>query len=119
MIEYLTLILACQLAGELLISSTGAPLPGPVAGMILLFVFLVIKGGIPDVLGKVSDALLGNLSLLFVPAGVGVMSHLELLGTDAVPLSVALIVSTALTIIVTAVLLVVLRNTKTTSEDKG
>ncbi len=102
MLEYLTLILACQLLGEFAVSTAGVPFPGPVAGMVLLFAFLVIKGGIPDDLGKVSGALLNHLSLLFVPAGVGVMAHFELLGSDAWPLSAALVVSTLLTIAVTA-----------------
>ena len=102
MLEYLTLILACQLLGEFAVSTAGVPFPGPVAGMVLLFAFLVVRGGIPDDLGKVSGALLNHLSLLFVPAGVGVMAHFELLGTDAWPLSAALVASTLLTIAITA-----------------
>ena len=102
MLEYLTLILACQLLGEFAVSTAGVPFPGPVAGMVLLFAFLVVRGGIPDDLGKGSGALLNHLSLLFVPAGVGVMAHFELLGTDAWPLSAALVASTLLTIAITA-----------------
>ena len=102
MLEYLTLILVCELAGEFVVQLLGIPFPGPVAGMVLLFLFLSFKRGIPDELAAVSAALLNNLSLLFVPAGVGVMVHLELLGHDAWPLSVALVVSTLLTIAVTA-----------------
>ncbi len=102
MLEYLTLILACQLIGEFTVSAAGLPFPGPVAGMLLLFIFLLIKGSVPDDLTNVAGSLLNNLSLLFVPAGVGVMVHFELLGTDAIPLSAALIISTVLTMIVTA-----------------
>lgn len=102
MLGYLTLIFACQLAGELTVAATGLPLPGPVAGMAILFAGLMIKGAIPDDLAKVGDALLSNLSLLFVPAGVGVMLHVSLLGADWLPISVALVVSTLLTIAVTA-----------------
>ncbi|MGB5708811.1 MAG: CidA/LrgA family protein [Arenicellales bacterium] len=108
MLEYFTLILACQLIGELVITTLDLPLPGPVVGMIMLFVFLTVRGTVPDSLANVSDALLSNLSLLFVPAGVGVMVHFELLGADAWPLSVALIASTLLTIAVTAILMVLL-----------
>ena len=68
----------------------------------LLFLFLSIKGSVPDDLKQVTDSLLNSLSLLFVPAGVGVMAHFTLLGSDAIPLSIALIVSTVLTIVVTA-----------------
>ena len=105
MLEYLTLILACQLAGELLVGTADIPFPGPVAGMILLFLFLVVRGQVPEELGKLSQALLNNLSLMFVPAGVGVMVHLELLGKDALPLSTALVVSTLLTIAITALMM--------------
>ena len=117
MLEYLTLILACQLLGEFAVGSAGLPLPGPVAGMILLFVFLSIRGEIPEPLGKVAAGLLNNLSLLFVPAGVGVMVHFELLGTDALPLSAALVVSTLLTIAVTALVMKLLGGTQAAGED--
>lgn len=118
MLEYLTLILACQLIGEFAVSTANIPFPGPVAGMILLFVFLLIKGDIPEELGNVSAALLNNLSLMFVPAGVGVMVHFKLLGSDALPLSIALIVSTLLTIAVTALVMMVLNKKMSADMDK-
>ncbi len=105
MLEYLTLILACQLVGEFAVSAAAVPVPGPVVGMILLFVFLLIKGSVPEQLANVSSGLLNNLSLMFVPAGVGVMVHFEVLGNDALPISVALVTSTLLTIAVTALLM--------------
>ena len=102
MLNYFTLILCCQLAGELIVAATDLPVPGPVAGMLLLFAGLWVKGGIPAELAQAADALLGNLSLLFVPAGVGVMLHVNLFRNDWLPISVALVVSTLLTIAVTA-----------------
>ena len=102
MLEYLTLIFGCQLAGELIVAVTGLPVPGPVCGMALLFAGLVIKGGLPADLARVANALLGNLSLLFVPAGVGVMLHADLIAKEWLPISVALVLSTGLTIAVTA-----------------
>lgn len=108
MLEYLTFILACQLLGEFVVTSADIPFPGPVVGMVMLFAFLAIKGGVPEKLGRVTDTLLSNLSLLFVPAGVGVMLHFELLGADAVPLSIALLLSTLATIAVTACAMVLL-----------
>jgi putative effector of murein hydrolase LrgA (UPF0299 family) len=101
MLEALTIILTCQLIGELIVVGTGIPLPGPVVGMVLLFVGLLIRGGVPEELGRVSASLLQNLSLLFVPAGVGVMTHLALLEAQWLPISVSLVVSTLLTIAVT------------------
>ncbi|MDJ0779196.1 MAG: CidA/LrgA family protein [Gammaproteobacteria bacterium] len=98
MLTYLTLIFCCQLVGELLVSATGLPVPGPVIGMLLLFAGLLLHGSLPADLGRVADALITNLSLLFVPAGVGVMLHLQLLGSELVPISIALVVSTLITI---------------------
>ena len=109
MLGYLTLILVCQLAGELFVKGLGVPVPGPVAGMAILFAGLITRGGIPDELASVADVLLKNLSLLFVPAGVGVMLHVQLLQREWLPLTAALIVSTLLTIGVTAALMAWLR----------
>ena len=105
MLGYLTLIFACQLAGELLVAALGLPIPGPVAGMLILLAGLLVRGAVPDELGAVGDFLLGNFSLLFVPAGVGVMLHTGLLGREWLPLAVALVVSTSLTIAVTALVM--------------
>ncbi len=105
MLNALTLIFCCQLAGESLVTATALPIPGPVCGMALMFAGLLVRGGIPEDLGRVGDALLGNLSLLFVPAGVGVMLHLGLLRAEFLPISVALIGSTLITIAVTAALM--------------
>lgn len=105
MLNYLTLIFCCQLAGEFIIGATGLSVPGPVLGMVFLFCFLLVRGSIPNDLGMVADGLLNHLSLLFVPAGVGIMLHFKLLGDDFFAISVALIVSTILTVIVTALLM--------------
>ncbi|GAB4363478.1 MAG: CidA/LrgA family protein [Oricola sp.] len=105
MLNYLTLIFGCQLAGEAFVAASGIPVPGPVMGMVLLFAGLAIKGSIPRNLDAVSGALLSNLSLLFVPAGTGIMVHLGLLAGDGIAVSVALIVSTVATIAVTGLVM--------------
>ena len=88
--------------------------------MVLLFVFLMLKGVIPEPLRRVSGVLLNNLSLLFVPAGVGVMVHFKLLGTDVFPLAVALVVSTLITVVVTALVMVFLnKRTSRSRADDG
>jgi len=101
MLAYLTLIFFCQLIGELLVSTIGLPVPGPVVGMVILFVGLLVHGALPKDLGAAADGLISNLSLLFVPAGVGVMLHAKLIGSEWMPISVALVASTLLTIAVT------------------
>lgn len=109
MLNWFTLILLCQLAGELLVTGLGLPLPGPVAGMVALFAILTIVGKVPEKLSRISDALLSNLSLLFVPAGVGIMTHFALLKEDWAALGTALIVSTLATIAVTALAMIGLK----------
>jgi holin-like protein len=101
MIEALTLILLCQLGGEVAVAATGLPLPGPVVGMVILFVGLLARGSVPQALATVGGALLDNLALLFVPAGVGVMVHMELLRQQWLPISLSLLFSTLLAILVT------------------
>ena len=105
MLFYLTVIFVCQLVGEGLVTVLGLPVPGPVVGMALLFAGLLIKGTIPEDLALVGDTLLKHLSLLFIPAGVGVMLHAALLKREIVPISVALVVSTLLAIAVTGLLM--------------
>ena len=105
MLTYLTLIFACQLAGELIARALHLPVPGPVLGMVLLFAFLLVRGKIPKDLATVTDGLLSHMSLLFVPAGVGVMLHFRLFGDDWMPIAVALIVSTALTVVITGLMM--------------
>jgi len=58
-----------------------------------------------DDLRETANGLLRHLSLLFVPAGVGVMAHLGRLSHEWLPISVSLVLSTLLTIAVTAVVM--------------
>ena len=109
MLSSVTLIFFCQLMGELTVTAFRLPLPGPVLGMMLLFTILLGKRGVPRELAQVGDALLSNLSLLFVPAGVGIMAHFSLLRQDWFPLSVAILCSTLITIAVTAGTMVAVR----------
>lgn len=98
MLRALTLILLCQLAGELAADLFRLPVPGPVIGMALLFLGLRWRGEVPDDVGRASDGLLANLSLLFVPAGVGVMSLGAVIEQAAAPIAAAIFVSTLLAI---------------------
>ncbi|MFK7963260.1 MAG: CidA/LrgA family protein [Burkholderiaceae bacterium] len=100
--RFLTLILLCQLAGELVGKGVLSSVPGPVLGMVILFTGLMVKGSVPVGLTETASFILRYLSLLFVPAGVGIMLHFRLLGEDWPAVAVALVVSTLITIAVTA-----------------
>ncbi len=100
----ISLILLCQLAGETFVQLIDLPVPGPVVGMLILLSGLLWRGSVPDSLRLVSDTLLRYLALLFVPAGVGLMVHFELIGRDWLAISMALLISTELAIAVTLLL---------------
>ncbi len=105
MLGAFTLLLVYQLAGEVIVQLTGLPVPGPVVGMLLLFVTLAARGGAPQWLRDTCNGLLAHLSLLFVPAGVGVLLHFDRLGAEWLPIVVALVASTVVTIAVTALVM--------------
>jgi holin-like protein len=93
-IRGLLVLVGCQLAGEVLVALVGAPVPGPVVGMVLLLGLLSVWRPAPSSgVVRVSEGLLRHLQLLFVPAGAGVFSFLSLVGASAVPLVAGLVLS--------------------------
>lgn len=105
MIEGLVQIFIWQGLGELVSKFLIPNIPGPVIGLILLVIFLSIKGEVNPSLGMVADAFRQHLALLFVPASVGVILFLPELRTHALAVSSALIISVTLAITVTALTL--------------
>ena len=101
MILALLTLLSYQLVGEVVVRAAHLPLPGPVLGMLLLFVTLLWRGGAFAGVEEVSGTLLAHLALLFVPAGVGIVRYLPLLQREGAALGVVLLVSTLLTLAVT------------------
>jgi holin-like protein len=102
MLAALATLLVCQLAGEAIVRAFDLPVPGPVAGMALLFFALVARAPIPKETAATAEGLLQHLSLLFVPAGVGVVQHLALLGSQGAQIVAVVLLSTAITLTVTA-----------------
>jgi putative effector of murein hydrolase LrgA (UPF0299 family) len=110
MIPALALLLVCQLIGEVFTRALGPPVPGPVIGLALLAVGAILHARLTGAqtsaieqtrLGVTAQALLGSLGLLFVPAGVGIVQQLPLIGSYALAIFAALLVSTVLTLLVT------------------
>jgi putative effector of murein hydrolase LrgA (UPF0299 family) len=114
MLHAILILLGCQLIGEVLARGLSLPVPGPVIGMALLFAGLQARARLkPDAadvnsipLGAVAGFLLANLSLLFVPAGTGIVRQIGAILEHGVGLVAALVISTALTLAVTALVFV-------------
>jgi holin-like protein len=93
-IPALATLLIFQLLGEALVLALAVPVPGPVVGLALLLLTLALRPSVLTTIKPTAQTLLQHLSLLFVPAGVGVMLHLQRLGDEALAIGVAVIVST-------------------------
>jgi holin-like protein len=103
MLKAFAMLLGCQLVGEFLHRIFSLWVPGPVIGMFLLALLLVGKpSALSEPLVSTSRALLQCLGLLFVPAGVGVIGNLNLIGREWIPILVGLVGSTFLSLFVTA-----------------
>ena len=118
MIAGIAMLLVCQLIGEVSVRGLGLPVPGPVVGLVVLVcAAAVMRRATGDdrfvetsaPLGRVADGLLSILALLFVPAGVGVVQYLGLIGEHAVAIGVALVASTVVTLLATVATFLAIR----------
>ncbi|SDR41878.1 Putative effector of murein hydrolase LrgA, UPF0299 family [Rhizobiales bacterium GAS191] len=134
MIVALVLVLLCQLIGEVAARGSGLPVPGPVIGMMLMLALLWSRDRfgardgiawlIPRELAdgsveRLCKGMLAFLSLLFVPAGVGVMQRLDVLGAQALAIAAAVIVSTLIALAVTAGVFLAIAPRPSADADEG
>lgn len=103
-IQGLACLLIMQSMGELLSRGLILPFPGPVIGMLLLVPALRWQM-VRDPVAACAGFLLQHLSLLFVPVGVGVMTHLGLLGQYGLRMLGVIVLSTWIGLAITALVL--------------
>lgn len=101
----LAILLMFQFAGEMMRAITGLPVPGPVIGMVLLLIALLAKLPVPAGIHATSRKFLAYLGLLFVPAGAGVVTRLPMIGAHWLPIVIAVVGSTIITMVITAVVM--------------
>ena len=110
MIAGLALILCCQLAGEAVARTLALPVPGPVIGLVLLLILLLLRDRSPAMaigplriggVETIAKGMLAHLSLMFVPAGVGVVQQLDLIAEHGLAIGLILIASVLITMLVT------------------
>ena len=92
-LQGMTWLLTLQLVGEALARLLRLPCPGPVVGMLLLVASLHFRV-LREPVHAAATYLLSHLSLLFVPVGVGVITHLDLLRDYGVRLMLVIALST-------------------------
>lgn len=102
MLRALATLLTFQCLGEGVSYLFRLPVPGPVIGMLLLFGFIMLRPRVADAIEPTALELLRHLSLLFIPAGVGIMVSASRIRGDALAVIVSVAVSTTVAIVVTA-----------------
>lgn len=105
MLNTLLMLLIFQTMGEGLVYLLALPVPGPVIGMLLLLAYLILRKEMAAKLAPTASQLLSHMALLFVPAGVGISVHMHRIAEEWLPIAVALIVSTVVSIVVTALVI--------------
>ena len=98
-----------QLTGEALAALLDLPLPGMVLGLVMLLGVIAWRArhlgaerAVPAELDALAKGLHGHFGLLFVPAGAGVLAQADLIAREGRAILAAVLVSTVLTIAVTA-----------------
>lgn len=119
MIGAIALLLVCQLAGEVIHRLTGLPLPGSVIGMVLLLAWLGLVPRERLTLTQVTGWLTAHLSIMFVPAAVGVMEEGVILSRYGLGIVVAVAVSTLLTLAVTALVFRAVAGRREAGDEEG
>ena len=100
MVRGILILLFCQLLGESLARLAGIPVPGSVVGMLLLFLALVWRRGVPDDLEQSAQQILKPLTLYFVPASVGIMTMGPLLAKEGIRIGIVMALATLLPLLV-------------------
>ncbi len=100
MIVSLLLVLACYFCGSAIADILPAPVPGPIIGLLLLLLVLRIKPALLTPMAKHVPPLLSHLTLLFLPATVGIMASYTLLEGYWTAIIIAIAASTLLSLLV-------------------
>ena len=102
MLKGIALLLGFQAAGELASYQLNLPISGAVCGMAFLLSWLVIRGKAPEDLTRVTDGLLANMPILFVPVGAGAIVYLDVFQQHWVAIALGVLAGTAVTMLATA-----------------
>jgi holin-like protein len=105
MLDGLLILLAFQFAGDLLVRTLGLPLPGPVLGMVLLLAALTTRATVLQRIAPAANLLIGNLTLLFFPIGIGIVLEWDRYSEHGVALLVSIVGGTLVALVLVTLLL--------------
>jgi holin-like protein len=105
MLNTFAILLLFQCLGEGVAYAFALPVPGPVIGMLMLLAALAVSPRLLAMMESTANELLRHLSLLFVPAGVGIMVSASVLRGHWLAVGLAVLASTVLTMAVTALVM--------------
>ncbi|MBU0901107.1 MULTISPECIES: CidA/LrgA family protein [Pseudomonas] len=94
----LTWLVLLQIVGSLVSELLLPVLPGSVIGLLLLFGYLLLRGGVSEPLGQATSVLLQYLPLLFVVPAAGIMLASDALLADLPAILTALCLSLLVTV---------------------
>ncbi|HKM37069.1 MAG TPA: CidA/LrgA family protein [Thiopseudomonas sp.] len=89
----LSWLVAFQLAGTALNVLFFPVIPGPILGLVLLFIYLMVRGGVNGPINEAASSLLRYLPLLLVPPAIGVMAHVADIKADFWAITGSLVIS--------------------------
>ncbi|CAD5287346.1 Murein hydrolase transporter LrgA [Alteromonas sp. 38] len=97
-----TLVLGCYYLGMWLSSSTGLPLPGALTGLLILLAVLFIVPTAEPLVARAASPLLRHMSVLFVPAVLGVSAYWSEIAQNGWAIGIAIIITTCISLGISA-----------------
>lgn len=105
MLKGIITLLVFQFIGESITALFSLLIPGPVIGMVLLLIFLLIRKSSFESLDNTVNFFLKYLPLLFIPAAMGVITQFDVLSREFLPIFLATFVGTLIALAFTAKLM--------------
>lgn len=95
------IILLILLVGDIVQKYFQLSIPSTVIGMIILLLLLLLRIVKIQWVDGISKILLDNLSLLFIPAGVGIINEFQIFKGHLLPIIAIIVITTIIVILVT------------------
>lgn len=122
----IAIILCCQLLGEAISHGLSVPIPGPVVGMVFLIAVLWLRdnGFVASrsrefyAIENTGRSILSHLSILFVPASVGIIQKFGILSKYGLALGISIVVSTVLALLASAYTFILVARLAGTEDDR-